>query len=598
MVSTSLQSNVQNFLVNCVGLGFLVIIYFTISLLSPYLVPLFWAIVLSIPLYDIKSLFIDYIEEDLKDDEITLFGVMLTSIHVILEWACSPAYIVFYTVVKSYLKLVYFAFNVEPSETTDSPSSSTDVNLSPGKYLAEKSLKEQKSIISEKLKSTFNKGTFFYFRILLSIGTLAILYELLIVKQLGIVCAFVILILIFLHICYHATRFLSLKYMPSSFNEYLSDYTKSSTKSFILNNTNTLLTYSIVFGSILTGIFISIFLSFECVNEFQYLAVNSMEFVDQFLQNDVKHELHSQLSNVINHGYSYIDDQVFMKNSNLTASDVQIKVQNMFKTLPHVQSLYHNLTRGQFSILLNTTALKLIFDELSQNTYSKNEISMLSQVKGIVTTFLSNIAQNALLTGLNIFTSIITLVSTMFDWIFKIILFLTVLVYLVSNKHSIIHYLTITLEMVDPSHYIVDALETCISSTLSVNLRLGIFYFIFTAISFYICKVPVIFIPAIASSVLAILPFMNPMLIAVVPTVILWLQGHLITSVALIASHVLVSFVVIPLFYEEINGVDPYFGSLSIALGIYTYGLEGTILGPILMSLIPAGYKFLKFYLE
>eukprot|EP00834_Sanchytrium_tribonematis_P004920 NODE_268_length_11281_cov_0.363799.p3 type:complete len:600 gc:universal NODE_268_length_11281_cov_0.363799:8967-10766(+) len=593
-----LQTAVQNFLVNCVGAGFLIIIYFSVSLLSPYIIPLFWAVVLSIPLYDIKKIFLDYIEEDLKDDEITLFGVLTTTIHVILGWACDPFYYLICTITKSYLSLIHYAFNVKDNEEHVQSPSSVDPNLSPGKRLAEKSMKEQKQIVSERLRDTFNKGTFYYFRILLSCGTGYLLYDLFFVKKAAPLLSLLLLFLISLHLIYHVIRSLFVRYLHVTIKQYFMQMTKSKTKNFVLNNANTLLTHFIVIGSIIFMTLVSIFLMFKCIQEFQSMIQFSIDFVDTHLQGEMRDEYHAQLNQAYDYGTHYVDDLSLMKNANLTTKDIQMKVKNMFTTLPMMQSIYGQVSTGNLGVLLNSTALKLAMKEIQQNSYSDNEMSLFSQLQAVISGFLSNIAQNALSMGLSIFTTVINVVLTAFDWIFKIIVFLTVLIYLVSNKHSVIYYLGNTLNVVDPKKTIVTALETCISSTFSVNLRLALFYFFFTTISFSVCGLQIIYIPAILSSLLAILPFVNPMLISVLPAIILWLQGNLIFGVFLFAIHLLASFMIIPSFYEEIKGVDTYFGSLSIALGLYTYGLEGIILGPILMSLIPAGYTFLKYYLE
>ena len=593
-----LQSAVQNFLVNCVGGGFLVIIYFALSLLSPYLVPLFWASVLSVPLFDIKKIVVDYIEEDLKDDEITLFGVLLTTIHVGLSWSCDPFYLVLHKAFNAYLGLVSSAFTLPIMESPVESPSISDGDASPGKKLAEKSLQEQKQIVSDRLRSKFNDGTFFYFRMLLSAGTGFFLYDFIIVKKLGVLLGFLLTLLLVIHLIFHLSRLTFYKYCPQSIKQYIFKYSKSKTKSFVLNNASSLLTYFIVFGSIITGICVGIFLSFKCVGEFQQFMSTSIDFVDVHLQGDLKDQMHSQLHNAYSYGTDYIDEQSFMKNSNMTSKDLSLKVKSMFHTLPVVQSIYGNLTNGHFNVLWNTTIISSAFNELSSSSYSENEKSVFAQIKAAASNFVSQIAQNVLMTGLSVFSSIFGVLFSMLDWFFKIIVFLTVLLYLVNNKHSIIHYLRNTLSMVDPKNYIVDALENCISSTFSVNFRLGLFYFFFTLITFYACDVQLIYFPSIISSILAILPFVNPMVISILPSLSLWLQGHLIKSILLLLSHVLASFMIIPLFHEEIKGVDTYFGSLSIALGIYSYGLEGVIVGPILMSLIPAGYHFLKFYLK
>ena len=599
MIKTSnLQSAVQSFVVNCIGSGFLIIIYFVVKLLSPYLIPLFWAVVLSIPLFDIKKVFLDYIEEDLKDDEITLFAVLTTSTHVVLGWACNPFYFVFYTIFKSYISLIHTVFQIKSKDKSIESPTTSSPHLSPGKYLAEKSEQEQKQIISDKLTSTFNQGTFYYFRLLLSFGTGLFLYDLLFVKQIGPVVIFILGILSLLHLIYLALHTIFLRYFPISIRSYISNLTKSKTKSFVLLNANYLLTSFIVIGSIICSTLISIFLAYKVINEFQYLITSSIDFVDVHLTGDLKDELHAQLSNAYQYGTNYIDDQLFMKNANVTTQQLSIKANNMFTTLPMIQSVYAGLRQGKFSILLNTTVLQLAFSELSSTTYTNDEASVMEHLKSVVSKGISQIGQHALHTGLNVFTYLVGVVSTLFDWIFKAIVFLTVLLYLVGNKFSILHYLGTTLEMVDPNKYITTALETCISSTFSVNLRLALFYFFFTQISFSACGLTIVYLPAIMSSVLAILPFINPVLISVPPALVLWLQGNMMASILLFASHLLASMMIIPLFYEEIKGVDTYFGSLSIALGIYTYGLEGVILGPILMSLVPTGYWILKYYLK
>lgn len=135
---------------------------------------------------------------------------------------------------------------------------------------------------------------------------------------------------------------------------------------------------------------------------------------------------------------------------------------------------------------------------------------------------------------------------------------------------------------------VADALEDSISSVLVATIKLSIFHGIFTWVTHTIFGAHVVYLPAILASILAAAPFLEAYWCSFPAVLDLWLsQDKFYLGLILFLIHFIIPSNFNPIVHSEIKGGGhPYLTALSIVGGMYLFGIEGAILGPLLLCLL------------
>ncbi|KAG9510774.1 Transmembrane protein 245, partial [Fragariocoptes setiger] len=97
----------------------------------------------------------------------------------------------------------------------------------------------------------------------------------------------------------------------------------------------------------------------------------------------------------------------------------------------------------------------------------------------------------------------------------------------------------------------------------------------------------VVYIPSVISAIFGAVPFLSPYWASMPAVIDLWLCGQRVQSILMFLLSITVSSFVTTAFYSEIKGVGhPYLTGLALAGGVFVFGIEGVLLGPILLVLI------------
>lgn len=131
------------------------------------------------------------------------------------------------------------------------------------------------------------------------------------------------------------------------------------------------------------------------------------------------------------------------------------------------------------------------------------------------------------------------------------------------------------------------ALENSIRDVFGASMKMSAFYGLYTWMTHSAFGLQVVYLPAALAAIFGAIPFLGTYW-AVIPGVVeLLVLGDRGWAVALVVCQLLPMFVVDAAIYADIkSGGHPYITALSIAGGMCYYGIEGALIGPMLLCIV------------
>lgn len=130
----------------------------------------------------------------------------------------------------------------------------------------------------------------------------------------------------------------------------------------------------------------------------------------------------------------------------------------------------------------------------------------------------------------------------------------------------------------------ISSVDESVNAVFTASLNMMTFHGLSTWLLHRLFELEVVYIPSVISALFGAVPFISPYWASVPACFDLWLSGQVSQAVLMLLLATIPSSFVTTAFYSEIKGAGhPYLTGLAIAGGVFVFGIDGALFGPMLL---------------
>jgi predicted PurR-regulated permease PerM len=268
------------------------------------------------------------------------------------------------------------------------------------------------------------------------------------------------------------------------------------------------------------------------------------------------------------------------------------------KEFPETIRLCRETLNGNFSVWMSFGTVKASFTELktglirTTQSFFKNDREYMEEILKSFEEKLFDIGQWILSNSTVIFSYASVILLAMIDFFMysfhllaQAALFFATLYYLLLPEQDVLEHMGQLLIHVDTNQVLKTSIEKAISAVFITTLKMFTFHALFTWLTFNLFDLSFVYMISFATGFISIVPITSPTWLVLPGCIELYLRNQPISAILLISSHYLASWFVDPAIYCDIPDSHPYFSAMSIVLGLWAFGWQGIVLGPLLACL-------------
>lgn len=177
------------------------------------------------------------------------------------------------------------------------------------------------------------------------------------------------------------------------------------------------------------------------------------------------------------------------------------------------------------------------------------------------------------------------------NFVVQFVVFITALYYLLlysDHYYAPVEIMTSLLPTTVERAEYTSALFDATRGIFGASFKLSIFYSSYVWVTHTLFSLEMVFVPALLAGILSLIPVVGVYWSSVPGFLVLWLvDGRFLRALAFLLLQILPTYVIDMAVYSEIEGGwHPYITGLAVAGGMYYFGIEGAIIGPLVICIL------------